>query len=323
MPTHPETRLLVPGLFGPVPAALLDEDLPRLPAVESRVHRSRVEEGRATRVDEVCALFGLGRSAGGDWPTAPVCYAYDVGEAGNAGDGWVLHAYPVILRPDRDQLLVFSGDALDLDDDESSACIDAFNVHFADDGVRLTRSAAGRWYLLTDAAPEVDTTPLEQVLGRPLGDELPQGPRRAFWQGLLNEAQMLFFQLDFNQRRASMGQPTLDGIWLSGAGRGPQATASPFGRIDADDPLIAALDARADGDGDDRLIVMDEAWHALLAGDAGRWLDAVRAIDERVAAIDAPGGLVLHPCNGRRYRFTGKAGWRFWRRRPRFVDLVR
>lgn len=314
------TRLLVPGLFGPVPAMLLDEDLPRLPAVELLARRATVEPGQPTRTEELCALFGLVRQPGGDVPTAAVCYT---AEGGQAGDAWVLHADPVVLRPDRDQLLVFGGDDLALDDEESVECVDAFNAHFGDDGVRLARSPAGRWYLLADADPQVVTTPLERVLGRPLGGELPQGPRRAYWQGLLNETQMLFFQLGVNQRREALGQPTLGGVWLSGAGRAPRRLVSPFAQVEGGDPLVAACTALADVQGSERLVVVDTAWQALLAGDAGRWLDAVRGIDGRIGALASSGDLVLHPCNGRRYRVTKGRDWRFWRRRPRFVDLAR
>jgi hypothetical protein len=134
---------------------------------------------------------------------------------------------------------------------------------------------------------------------------------------------MLFFQSPVNERREAIGQPTLGGIWLSGAGRLPQRLVSPFARVDGADPLVSACAAFATVDGNERLVVDDTAWEALLAGDAGRWLDAVRGIDSRLADLASSGDVVLHPCNGQRYLGSGRTDWRFWRRTPRFAELAR
>ncbi len=312
-------HLLCPGLFGPAPeAAGPPPPLPRLEALLARADRL---PGAAGFAEAAFRLFGVAHGTGCDLPTAALCYAY---QTGSALDRWVLHADPVHLRADQDRLLLFDSATLAVRDDEALACEQAFNHYFADDGLRLHAVSAQHWYLLADAEPAIVTAPLDQVSGRDINAYLPDGPRRREWRRLLNEAQMLLHGLEFNTRREHAGEPAINGLWLSGAGRLPDRGATGLAVIGGENLLVSALARHADRSGDDALWVADDAWRALLRADAQGWYAALARIDaalqEHLTDADE---CWLHGCQGVSYRWRRSMRWRLWRRPRAFAKLLR
>lgn len=143
--------LLIPGLFGPVP--IPPADVPPTPALDrllARAERVPAESGL-----EAALLGRFGVAPGGDLPSAPFSRLAD--DPGADPTGWWLHADPVHLRPDRDQLRLFDARHLAVTREEANALVALFNAHFAADGLRLEAPLPGRWYLQAEHPPEIRT----------------------------------------------------------------------------------------------------------------------------------------------------------------------
>ena len=266
------------------------------------------------------ALFDIETPVGADLPTAAVSF---LGDTGEAPPGFLLHADPLQLIPDRDCLLAFDLDDDPLDGDEVARLVEVFNAHFSDDGVRLCSSRADRLYLHCDLPPSIRTCPLSAVIGRNLFRFLPDGDDRQRWRGLLNETQMLCHALEFNQERQALGRPTLGGLWFSGGGELPPDGQSPVARLVGDCILPRGLLALRPGVGGVELLIEHTPGRAVTRADQGGWLQALAELEERMPdLLQGCDELHVHTGNGTVYRWHPRLAWRAWRRkRPLFAYL--
>lgn len=307
---------------------------PRRPCLErwlSRGNRSEVI-GR-DGLETLCGLFGVHAEPGCDLPTAPLTALGDGIEA-DTGGFW-LHADPVFLRPDRDQLLLFDERVLDLVPAEAQALADLFNRHFADEGIRLHVPQPTRWYLEMPTSPGIQTRPIHQAIGRHIHPLLPSGENARHWIGLLNEAQMLFYGADVNREREAGGRPLISGVWLWGGGKLPAVKAPEgVGRVISDHPLAQGLaqqtglpwepltvDWSGAGRVGDVVLFQDVLWRPACYADALAWRDALATLDLCCGGLDAGltsgrlGEIRLYPCNEAVWTIGRHSRFRFWRRR--------
>jgi hypothetical protein len=307
-----ERHWFVPGLLGPVPGGASDagQPAPNLERLLARSDRQREPVGYDAAL---CGLFGITRPAGGDLPTAAIVR---FGETGDAPEGFVMHADPLQLLPDRDSVLAFGLDDDGLSNDELGELLEAFNRHFGDEGLRLHGRPGGQLYLHCEHPPLIRTHPLSSVIGRNLDRYLPEGEHQRRWRNLLNETQMLCHAMAFNQTREVQGRATVAGLWFSGGGTLPDEVGGEIARVIGDCPLAAGLVALGSGSGDSEVIIEHAAWRALLHADAGDWTRSVGELDRGLPGWQQGcAALYLHPCNGDVYRWHTGADWRFWRRR--------
>lgn len=278
--------------------------------------------------------FGIEESADQDVPSAAFCRLADLPEADSAG--YVMHADPVHLRPDRDRLLLFDSHHLALSRDESAAMIDLFNRHFADDGLRLEAGASGRWYLQVARPPLLCTTPLYAAVGRSISELLPTGEDASAWARFLNETQMLFHHAEMNRVREREGRPTLSAIWSWGGGRVPGvAPPSRYARVYASDALaqgLAVVTKVPFGPVPDDatrllesavcgpvLVVWDGLWRPVLDSDGAGWMVGLEQLESwMVSLLGGRGGLGdavarIYPCNGECLEVGAWGLRRFWR----------
>jgi hypothetical protein len=292
--------------------------------------------GRAQRLPasagtlEVMLLerFGLSPDTG----TAP--YALKADDPGFDAEGWWLHADPVHLRADLDQLRLFDSRHLGIDPAEAAALAEAFNAHFASDGLRLHTPRPERWYLQVQEPPTIATHPLSEVAGRAIDPFLPTGDDARRWGSLMNEAQMLFHQHPVNARREAAGRPAINGLWTWGGGRWAgidrpvdlgtiqagialaRGLAAAAG-IEASAPPPAPLGLDAPGT---RLLIWDACQSAVSDADAMAWCEAAAALDDWLAPAllalrrGQLGELVIDTVDGGRYRVRPRDLGRFWRR---------
>ncbi|MCB1773396.1 MAG: phosphoglycerate mutase [Gammaproteobacteria bacterium] len=311
-------HLFVPGLFGPVSAyePLQWPPVPRLETVLARADRAVEAPGYASGLLQ---LFGIVAEQGADLPTAALAL---LGDTGERPPGYVFHADPLQLLPDRDQLLAFPLDDDPLDDAEIGALVAAFNAHFGVDGVRLQGSASGRLYLHCDAVPALRTYPLSEILGRNLDHCLPEGEDRRHWRGLLNETQMLCYGLDLNREREARGRPVLGGLWFSGGGTLP-ATVQPLAsRVDGDCALARGLVSLGGGPGDAELFVERALETAVMRGDTAAWLRALTDLEGRLPKLLDGASLHLHAGEGSVFHWHARSARRWWRRRRSLAGYV-
>ncbi len=304
-------HLFVPGLFGPIrgmgPASR--GDAPNLEKLLARADRIIEPAGFA---DSLFALFGIERVSGVDLPTAAVSLR---GEDDALVTGFVMHADPLHLVPDRDWVLAVGLGEDPLAGDEIDEVVAAFNAHFSDDGLTLFASSSSHLYLRCDPPPSVATHPLDAVTGRRLDVFMPAGPDERHWRGLLNETQMLCHSLACNQARESEGRLTLGGLWFSGGGALPQPGKTRVAAVRGDSDLARGLLALSESVGDDELVAEQAPWRAVLAADAQAWKASIRDLDTRMPDLQADcDALVIHPGEGVAYRWQPRVNWRVWRR---------
>jgi len=300
-------RLYVPGLLETPPGGLKTEALPRFPVLERFI--ARADEDRLEgRLDELLMqLFGLGTDQG----AAPFCY---LAEAGKTPDTGVLRAWPVHLRADRDRVLLFPLDESQLDMEEARELAARFNTHFADDGLLAEVVRPHHWYVLTERLPEVKMASLDQVAGRSLSAFLPDSEQERFWLSVINETQMLFFDSPVNGKREQTGRLSVNGLWFDGAGRLPRSVPSGPAKIDPDHCLLKGLQACAEQETREDVMVMEDIQDALAEQDASAWLQARNRLETVMEGLMNDREVMLYSCDGRSWRWKPSYSWRFWRR---------
>ena len=147
-------------------------------------------------------------------------------------DAW-LRADPVHLRVMRDHLVVVPAEALAISKPEADALCASLNEHFSE-VMQLHALAPGRWAARVQGrVPDADDVPALHVAG----GELSRGRGR---EVELTEIQMLLHAHPVNEAREARGEPTINSLWLWGAGRADKAT-SRWASVAADEPLAMGL----------------------------------------------------------------------------------
>lgn len=317
----------MPGLLGPVP--VLPEQLPPTPTLDRLLTRA---DNLPASGDPLEATLLARLRLAPDTGTAP--YALKADDPQWDRKGWWLHADPVHLRADLDRLRLYDSRHLGIAPAEARALADAFNAHFAADGLRLHVPIPQRWYLHTETPPAIATQPLSLIAGRSIEPFLPNGDDTGRWAGLMNETQMLFHQHPVNQARESAGRPAINGLWTWGGGLWAAIERpAELAAIHADVPLAmglaeaagipgqplssTALHTRGPGT---RLVIWSDLWRAVVDADPTTWCQAVAELDgalgPTLAALRAGrlAELSIDALAATRWRIRRRDLRRVWRR---------
>jgi hypothetical protein len=269
-----------------------------------------------------------------DVPAAPLAA---LGAGVDVGTRWVMRADPVTMTVSHDDVRV-DARVDDLDQDERATLMHLVATHFAADALVFEAPRADAWFVTSEAPFELETTPVDAAIGRPLRDRLPAGRDAARWRRWMTEAQMLLHEHPLASR-----QRPVNALWFSHAGRLPATWRPPaisaYGRANRTRDVAAGI-ARSGGARLAALTTCDEllagAHDAIavveplqepegLARVARAWLDPlVAALDaRRIAALTivADGGGAaaswrvsprrwLDRLRGRRSRFEPPRGVR-------------
>jgi hypothetical protein len=326
--------LLIPGLLGPLPGmdarTFIARHCPALVTLLSRAQRTpEPADTEALRY----RLLGYALSESHDHPDAWLSYQFDTGMV---APGALLRADPVHLRANQNGLILFDAENLRVTADEAQALAEAFNRHYAADGLRLELPTPTRGYLHLPQQPDLRTTPLTRALGRDVDACLPAGPEARHWQRFLNEVQMLFHAHPVNQAREAQRRPMINSLWLWGGGRPLAATASDWQQIGSGDAALRGLawlngirasEAPVDAPGWLReavggrhLLQFDKLRHAAAYGDVEAWVELAEQFERdwfaplaRALRQGRLRELYLYPDDGHVYRVTRWDKWRFWR----------
>ena len=286
-------HLLVPGLIWPNPAV---SDLTAgiaLPGLARLLGMGHVETGPGESMLQCLArLFSLEQQ---QWSAALArrCGEQDFDPGRFEQRHW-LCADPVNLQFAREHLVLSDIPADELSRDEIDALahtINTFLQEHEEDRIALECPAPQRWYLRMRQPVLTRFSPLQDVIGRPVGLFLPEGEDRRVWQRLANEFQVLLHQHPVNQAREAAGRATVNALWLWGGGpvrATPQCQGSP---VISSDPMARGL-ARLAGcstaepagcpahfPDQETLAVLDDLHGASLRLALDEWQHALRILE--------------------------------------------
>ncbi len=326
-------HILVPGLFGPLPAVDQLAGRPDAPLLERCLARADQLPAPGRDLEStLCGLFGVERRTGGDYPIAAV---QRLGAGAEPDDRFWLQAIPVCLRPDQDRLLLFDTRDFDFPTSEADALGSLFRDHFEQQGLKLQLESPHEWYLSPEDAPDITTYGLGEVFGRNMDIFLPTGREALQWHALLNEIQMLFFNAPVNQQREAEGKMPVSGLWFSGGGRLPAGLEQRFDQIYTYSNLARGLARLSNTEPSDlvesedelletpgrKLLLYPALERPVWRADPFDWSEEIEAFEHWLnARLDAGGRaradeFWIYPCNGRVFRSTAGSRRRFWRRR--------
>jgi hypothetical protein len=331
-------HLVIPGLVWPAATvADLTSGL-ALPALQALLGHARVNAAPAMALESwLGRLFGLPPEA------LPHAALRRLGEADHATiDGEWLCADPVHLHFARERLLMADASDLAITAEESAALIQRLNEFVAEAEPGLGRFEAAspeRWYLHLAAPARARFAALNDVVGRPIGQFLPEGEDARRWQRLVSEAQILLHDHPANRAREAAGGRSINSLWLWGGGHLPTRLSAPARSVQAQEPFARGL-ARAAGleaappralPGEDALIVLDALHKPALHLDIERWRQALQELEAEwfeplLAALKARRTTALRiTAPGDRatleLSLDVRSLWKFWRR-PRSLDSL-
>ncbi len=214
--------LVIPGLLGPFSADLSENIPPHIhlqlnesgfQPLKKWLSKAQMQSGEcsslfSTLVDLIAGAINLSE---GKTSQCELTAEYD---GIDTSSGFFYRADPVHFKAEADHAVLLGSPLFLPQDEEMHALINAFNLHFQVDGIRLHGRNPHRWYLQTDRELNLKFNALDYSLGRDIKHFMPEGEDALWWRRILNEAQMLFFQHEVNQLREARGQLTINGLWL-------------------------------------------------------------------------------------------------------------
>jgi hypothetical protein len=218
------------------PDQLLDHARQVAPSLIKLLRRGAPTPPASGITEAISQACGIERQQ--DWPLASLCAAAD-GLPVSAEDYW-LRLDPVHLEVVMGGLILRPSASLRLSQQEADALITAINQHWQPDDLHIQAVSPTRWYLRLPQAPNLRTTPLDQMGGEYLTPNLPRGADARLFLQRINEIQMLMHSHPLNLARDNEGRPPVNGLWLWGGGILPAATAK-FDLIAADDFAARAM----------------------------------------------------------------------------------
>lgn len=287
-------------------------------------------------------------------PIAPTQAATEVPVFSEQKNHFWVKVDPVHLVPDRDTLLMMPQVQLGVTEAESLALLNAFNKHFAEDGLQLLYGAPNSWYLSVVQPVDLHTTSLPDATMTPLMACSPQGNAANYWLKLMNETQMLFYTHPVNELRREQGLPEINGVWVWGEGQldfEKIQTKSDL-KVFAHSAYLKGLAKLAGADVDETLpeevqnsqscqAILDQncGKHLLFAMDSlaeqlpnmteAQWLEVLQNLEQiwwqpLLQALEATQvhSLLLVLGNGMQYHLQPKDLKRFWRFNRKLTKLL-
>ena len=277
-----QLTLVLPNLLDAPPAALAAVNAPALARLLSTAAAPVFEPGGPLGI--ACASVGIAKQK--DWPAAPwLARAAGI----DPGSRYWLCAEPVTLQLGRDEVHL-AGVVGDLDAAEATALLSSLRAQFASDGIEFLERGSGRWWVTLAEPQQLETSPPDAALDKPLTAHLPRGADAARWRRWQSEMQMLLFEHPVNRSRESGGLRPVNYVWMWGGGTlRATGSAAPAAAVFTQAPLLRDL-ARAVGAGSVTVPGSFAAFRAAPpAASALVWLDALNAPDlqEQLIAFDA------------------------------------
>lgn len=228
-----------------------------------------------------------------------------------------LRVDPAHLRADiNGVVLLGTGEALGLDDEDSAAFLPALKPLFGDAGFQLDAPHPARWYL---RLPKEAKLPAFSSPGIALGDDVfehaPDGPEARRWRALTSEAEIALHHHPRNAERVEKGRVTVNALWPWGGGPLqnsvlPDHTAATFPKLHSDDVLLHGLARLVNIEAmPAKPPIPEDALFDLRKADAATLRPMIEALHRGELHE-----LVLDFADGPQFILHRKQRWRFWRK---------
>jgi hypothetical protein len=323
--------LVIPGLLGPLPELKESRiELPDCIALRKWLSRGSLLQTSGEGYYSLLAeLFSIDQNYS-------ITQASAVTDQCDCSDGFWLRADPVHFKADMDHAVLIDYQQLDVLQSEADALVDSFNMHFKEDGIKLVSKHPHRWYLYSENKFDIETTRLEDAVGRNVNHFLPRGDYALKWRSFLNEAQMLFHMHEVNARREQQGKLTINSLWLWGEGLTSQLPEkSPYDWVMTNEPVAQGLAILSDckivpvdvelglllENHNHGLIILNEIMGPASYGDVQAWSETLGDLYHQwIEPLDnhLKKGLVdqiyLSSANGPVFKITKNGLRRFWKK---------
>lgn len=319
-----DCHLIVPGLFEGITELTSKSGLGTFPALEKFLSRASRSAFSLDFPHLMADLLNIPTAHGDDVPTAAMMSIGRGAAPLTAGQYWVM-ATPVLLKPDRDRLVLHPAHVSLLPDELIRTFSDHFSAQFRE--ILLTEQA--QWLIHLNEKTDVVTQPLMKVIGRNVDQFLPQGKDRQYWHGLMNEIQMLFHNLQTSEYG-------FNSLWFEGVGQLP-ATAEVadqhkwkiYGASDLLEPFVkftgcenpALAEILKDAQFESPIIIAQkEMMHAIEARSVDLWIEAMTKIEQLLADLlnklkkKSIDNIRLYPLDGSIFELNRSSLRRFWLR---------
>lgn len=330
--------LVIPGLLGPLPELEADNVTPECSVLQKWLACGKLKTATADNYYDLLAeLFGLNH----DFSIASVTSLIDTAECNR---DFSFRADPVHFKADIDHAIMLDHNRLDIKAEEAAALIESFNQHFSADGIQLYMGHEHRWYLSAADGLDVQTTALQDAVGRNVQHFLPVGEHALNWKRFLNETQMLFYSHEVNQQRQETGVMTINSLWLWGEGQELNVTGEPSWDWVVSDDIVAegiaqstgvkhisltALNNNIELPEGNGVMVLSSLLGPLSYGDTHAWSESIQQLCQQW--LTAIHGLLksrkitlldLYPADGRVYQLSAAQLLKFWRRKKPVASYV-
>ena len=328
-----DCHLIVPGLFEGIAELASQSGLGSFPALEKYLSRGLKTSCRQDLPHLIAALLDIPVTPGRDVPTAAMMTLGRVPAQQSAPQSTRQHwamATPVLLKPDRDRLVLHPAHVRQMPDE----LIKAISEHFSDQFQEILIAENGQWLIRLSENSDVVTAPLMKVIGMNVDQFLPEGNDRQQWHALMNEIQMLFHDLQTSQYG-------FNSLWFEGIGPLPDLSAvvqksswKIYGKSDLLEPFVkftacqnpALTDIFKAREFESPIIVVQsEVMAAIEARSVDLWMQAMNQTEQLAADllnklkkkfIDK---IRLYPLDGSVIELNRSKFRRFWLR-PRPVS---
>ncbi len=167
----------------------------------------------------------------------------------------------VHIAPSREGAMLLPAEQLEISETHSRTLLDAVTPYLDGTGFTFRYLTPQYWSVTPPADFRYDAPSPELVSQSNLNDWWTQDAHTRPWRRLVNEFQMLAFDLPVNREREQAGLPPVNSLWLFGGARPDQLGAEP-----------------------QNLLVLDALQDSLLKQDWGRWLQVLAELDREVLA---------------------------------------
>ena len=229
--------LLVPGFFGPA-SDTLPEFRPDVPSIEKHFRFGTSKNSQSAGfIPTLFQLFGFLKYKQ-DYPVAAVTRLVD---DDHDLEGFWMRADPVHLRPEREAVVLLDESAFDLEKHEALILAADLQQVFNSRNIELEAPTNNRWYIKLKQLPEISTTPIHEVVGNDIHNNLSIGKDKILWDQLSNEAQMSLHNCPLNSEREQRGEWPVNGVWMWGAGELPKSKKQIWSSVFADEVTTQGL----------------------------------------------------------------------------------